>query len=112
VSGKRYSAGQRAFRLALLWLALVIACAGLARRMLALESRIRWEQDVRSGVGEDVAEYEVRDPAAWAGHQRRTGARIAALRREQNVTRALFFGVVLLGLGVTTWLFWPRRVDG
>ncbi len=112
MSGKRYGAGQRAFRLALLWLALVIACAGLARHLLALESRIRWEQDVRSGVGEDIAEYEVRDSAAWAEHQRRTGARIAALRREQDVTRALFFGVVLVGLGLATWLFWPRKVDG
>lgn len=112
MSGKRYSAGQRTFRLALLWFALVIACAGLARHLLALESRIRLEQDVRSGVGEDMAAYEVRDPAAWAEHQRRAGARIAALRREQDVTRALFFGVVLLGLGVAVWLFWPRGVDG
>lgn len=105
MSSKKHGA---ALRLALLWCALVIACAGLARHLLVLESRIQWEQDVRSGVGEDMAVYEVRDPAAWAEHQRRAGARITALRHEQDVTRALFFGVALLGVGVATWLFWPQ----
>lgn len=55
MSGKTYKAGHRALRPALLWFALVIACAGLARHLLVLESRIQWEQDVRSGVGEDMA---------------------------------------------------------
>lgn len=108
MSGRRYGAGRRAFRLALLWLAVVIACAALGRRLLALESRIRLEQDVRSGVSEDMAAYEVRDPVAWAAHQRRADARIAELRRQQGVTRALFFGVALLGLGAGMWLFWPE----
>lgn len=101
---------NRAFRLALLWVALVIACAGLARHLLSLDTRIRWEQDVRGEVGEDMAVYQVGDPAAWAEHQRRTGARIAALRREQAVTRALFFGVALLGLVAAMWMLWPARV--
>jgi hypothetical protein len=108
VSGKRYGAGRRAFRLALLWLAVVIACAGLGRQLLALESRARWEQDVRSGMDEDMAAYEVRDPGAWAAHQRRAGARIAGLRRQQGITRALFFGVALLGWGAAMWLLWPE----
>jgi hypothetical protein len=102
---------RTALRLALLWIALVIACAGLARHLLALESRIRWEQDVRSGVGEDMAAYEVRDPVAWAEHQRRAGARIAALRREQDVTTALFYGVALLGFGAAMWLFRPGGAE-
>jgi hypothetical protein len=108
VSVKRDGPGHRTLRLALLWFALVIACAGLARHLLILESRIQWEQEVRSGVGEDMAVYEVRDPVAWAGHQRRVDARIAALRSEQGLTRALFFGVAVIGLGVTMWLFWPQ----
>ena len=110
MSSKNHKAGHRALRLALLWLALVVACVGLARHLLQLETRIRWEQDVRSEVGQDMAVYQVGDPAKWAEHQRRTGARIGALRREQGVTRALFFGVALLGLGVATWLFWPEWV--
>lgn len=109
MSGKTHGAGRRALHLVLLWLALVVACAGLARHLLEVETRIRWEQDVRSEVSEDMAVYQVADTAAWAEHQRRTGARIAALRREQGVARVLFFGAALLGLGVAVWLFGPER---
>ena len=110
MSRKNDGTRRRALRLALLWVGLVVACAGLARHLLALETRIRWEQDVRSDVADDMAVYPVRDPAAWAEHQHRTGTRIAALRREQAVTRALVFGVALLGLGAGMWISWPARV--
>jgi hypothetical protein len=111
MSRKNHTGGHRALRLALLWLVLFVACAGLARHLIALETRIRWEYDVRSEVGADMAVYQVDDPAAWAEHQRRTGARIAVLRREQGVTRALFFAVVLLGLVVAMWLFRPKQAQ-
>lgn len=98
---------RRALRLALLSVALVAACAGLARHLLALETRIGLEEETRAEVREDLSAYRLQDPAAWARHQRQADARIAGLRREQNVTRGLFFAVVLLGLGAAGWLFWP-----
>jgi hypothetical protein len=111
MTGKGFTPRQWAFRLGLLWLGVVAASAGLARHLLNLETRLRWEQEVRGEVRKDIAVYRVNDPAAWARHQRQADARIAELERQQSVTRTLFFAVALVGLAAGGRLLWVGRAE-
>ena len=100
--------GHRVLQVALLWVVLVLTCVFLGLHVLAPDARIRWEEDVRAEVREDMAGYALQDPAAWEEHRRRVDGRIAALRKERSLTRVMFYVVTLLGVGATAWLFWPE----